>query len=211
MSDVPQTQPPGWYYAQGDPPGTQRYWDGQRWEGGPQPVPGAGADAVGGRPSNMPEPIMRVGARAIDYAVWLVIWIISQVIFVGSAIAAAASGSPDGVSYLASVFAVLLAVVGISAYEVLLVSTRGQTLGKMALGLKVVTEQGTPPEMKDAIMRILPYFVVGLLSAIIPLFIFLAYLIFLGLIVAGLVFLFTDDRQQTVWDKLAKTMVVSAT
>lgn len=21
-------QPAGWYYAEGDPPGTQRYWDG---------------------------------------------------------------------------------------------------------------------------------------------------------------------------------------
>lgn len=28
----------GWYYAQGDPPGTQRYWDGAQWIGGPKPV-----------------------------------------------------------------------------------------------------------------------------------------------------------------------------
>ena len=24
---------PGWYYAQGDAPGTQRYWDGTQWVG----------------------------------------------------------------------------------------------------------------------------------------------------------------------------------
>jgi hypothetical protein len=26
---------PGWYYAQGDPQGTQRYWDGHQWIGDP--------------------------------------------------------------------------------------------------------------------------------------------------------------------------------
>jgi hypothetical protein len=30
---------PGWYHAEGDPPGTQRYWDGAAWQGEPQPVP----------------------------------------------------------------------------------------------------------------------------------------------------------------------------
>ena len=30
---------PGWYYAQGDPPGTQRYWDGELWQGQPVPAP----------------------------------------------------------------------------------------------------------------------------------------------------------------------------
>jgi len=33
--------PPGWYPAEGDPPGTQRYWDGGQWQGGPQAVPAA--------------------------------------------------------------------------------------------------------------------------------------------------------------------------
>lgn len=33
---------PGWYQAEGDPPGTQRYWDGSAWQGGPQPSVGAG-------------------------------------------------------------------------------------------------------------------------------------------------------------------------
>lgn len=31
-------RPAGWYYAQGDPPGTHRYWDGSSWQGEPQPV-----------------------------------------------------------------------------------------------------------------------------------------------------------------------------
>jgi len=50
-------QPPGWYYAQGDPPGTQRYWDGELWIGEPQmtaaplgPPPPPGGYAAGGYP-----------------------------------------------------------------------------------------------------------------------------------------------------------------
>lgn len=31
---------PGWYYAEGDPPGTERYWDGTMWTEGPRPVGG---------------------------------------------------------------------------------------------------------------------------------------------------------------------------
>lgn len=38
MSNV---MPPGWYHAEGDPPGTHRYWNGGNWEGGPQPIPQA--------------------------------------------------------------------------------------------------------------------------------------------------------------------------
>ncbi len=32
---------PGWYHAQGDPAGTERYWDGTAWTEGPRPVGGA--------------------------------------------------------------------------------------------------------------------------------------------------------------------------
>ena len=33
----------GWYYAEGDPPGTHRYWDGTTWVGDPVPVAAPGA------------------------------------------------------------------------------------------------------------------------------------------------------------------------
>lgn len=32
---------PGWYHAQGDPEGTERYWDGSSWTEGPRPIGGA--------------------------------------------------------------------------------------------------------------------------------------------------------------------------
>lgn len=202
MSDAPQTQPPGWYYAQGDPPGTQRYWDGQKWEGGPQPVPGASQDAVAGAASGLAEPIMRIGARLIDYIVWIVISAIFGLVFgVGVALS-----SGDEVSFFAAFLAGLLATLAIVAYETVMVGTRGQTLGKMALGLKVVRVDGSPPDMKDGFMRILPYLVLGVLGALIP---FLPFIINVIIVIVSLIFLFTDPNRQAVWDKVAKTLVVA--
>ena len=50
MSDTGNERPAGWYHAEGDPPGTQRYWDGSAWQGGPQAAPdgGLGGGALGG-------------------------------------------------------------------------------------------------------------------------------------------------------------------
>ncbi len=39
---------PGWYHAQGDPPGTERYWDGAAWTEGPRPVGGSMPDTSSG-------------------------------------------------------------------------------------------------------------------------------------------------------------------
>lgn len=54
------TTPPGWYHAQGDPPDTQRWWDGSAWVGGPQPVgaasPTPAATPVPTPPASVPSP-----------------------------------------------------------------------------------------------------------------------------------------------------------
>ena len=47
--------PAGWYYAPGDPEGTQRYWDGAQWIGEPQ--------AQSQEPTPTAEPPSRLGAR----------------------------------------------------------------------------------------------------------------------------------------------------
>ncbi len=47
MSDTGNERHAGWYYAEGDPEGTQRYWDGSAWQGGPQAAP-LGAGGLGG-------------------------------------------------------------------------------------------------------------------------------------------------------------------
>jgi hypothetical protein len=40
----------GWYFAQGDPPGTERYWNGTSWEGTYRAVGGFSPSAPPGRP-----------------------------------------------------------------------------------------------------------------------------------------------------------------
>lgn len=54
----------GWYHAEGDPPGTVRYWDGSLWRGEPQPsvsaqpAPPVGAPTAAPPQSAIGEPIL---------------------------------------------------------------------------------------------------------------------------------------------------------
>jgi uncharacterized RDD family membrane protein YckC len=202
MSDTPQTQPPGWYYAQGDPPGTQRYWDGQKWEGGPQPIPGAPQDLTGG--PRLAEPINRIGARIIDGIAWIIMSVIITVIF-----GAGAVFSGGGVSYATAAASGIISVLAISAYEIAFVGTQGATPGKMLLGLLVTREDGSPPEMRDATMRMAHYLGLGTLSALAGVVGIVFDLALFVVVIVSLVYLFTDSRRQTVWDKIAKTLVVA--
>ena len=68
----------------------------------------------------------------------------------------------------------------------------GQTVGKKALGIKVVKEDGTPVDLVTAIIRYVGYIV----SAIV-----------LGL---GFLWVLFDDKKQGWHDKIAKTVVVKA-
>lgn len=45
MSD--SNQPAGWYPGEGDPPGTNRWWDGEMWVGDPVPAAPAAPSAGG--------------------------------------------------------------------------------------------------------------------------------------------------------------------
>lgn len=46
------TQPAaGWYFAQGDPPGTERYWNGSAWEGTYRAVGGFSPSSATARPA----------------------------------------------------------------------------------------------------------------------------------------------------------------
>lgn len=199
MSDAPQIQPPGWYYAQGDPPGTQRYWDGSSWQGGPQPVPGAEgavADSAGG---SLADPGKRIVARLIDGIIWFVISLVfSLVIAGGSAFAG------DQPSFLRGAIASLIGGAVVVAYEAFMVGTRGATAGKMALGMKVVNEDGSAADLNTGLRRMFLY--IGFIFiGMIPI---LGGLLFLIVAIVGLVFLFTDDKNQTPWDKIGKTLVV---
>lgn len=210
MTDYP-TQPAGWYYAQGDPPGTQRYWDGSSWVGGPQPVAGA-AGAVGGggaaAGAALAEPGARIGGRIIDGIIWAILGGIANGIFgTLSASFALASGDSADISFVRVLLAGIVSTLLVAAYEIIMVGNQGATLGKMALGTKVVNADGSPADIQTGTRRMYLYIACGILS-VLPVISFLGSIANFVIAVAGLIMLFTDDQRQTPWDKVGKTLVV---
>lgn len=197
MSDASQTQPPGWYHAHGDPPGTQRYWNGTGWIGDAQPIPGAEIPGYGVTDITLADPIQRAAARLVDLVVWAVFTLIISVPFGVSAAIGDSSTTDDLIG------TVLLCVV-ITIYEVLFITFKGGTPGKLLLKTRVVQKNGSPADAGNALRRMLTYIVYSLLSLIpvvgIPVLVLLA--------VASVVMLFIDDSHQTPWDKVGDTIVV---
>jgi uncharacterized RDD family membrane protein YckC len=193
MSETPST-PAGWYPAPGDPAGTHRYWDGVAWQGEPQPIQGApvaAADtAMTPHGQRLATAGQRVGARLIDAVISIAIAI---------PVFAAIFGSGLGEFN----FGVLLLGIAFSfAYEAAMVALKGGSLGKLILGLAVVRQDTgeTPPGWEPAIMRWIPS-LVGNIPVI-------GFLISLVVFVLSLFWLFNDPKRQTVYDRIAKTMVI---
>ncbi len=138
--------PPGWYQAAGDPPGTQRYWDGTQWQGGPQPVataggvsaPGGAQAAVGGG-----APAAQIGARIV--AALIDTGIVIGIIIVGTIVAAVLGAVADVLGLL--VFLVTyLGALGFGLYnQIYLLGTTGQSIGKKQQGVKLLANKTGQP------------------------------------------------------------------
>ena len=197
-------QPPGWYYAQGDPPGTQRYWDGTAWQGGPQAVPGteAGGGPGGYTKANLPSPWVRLLARIIDGLILFIPAIIIGIIFGATTggVGGFSSGgfSTDGGAIIASLLAGLIGL----AYEYFFLSKDGATPGKKVMSIKVISEDGSELGSDGAIRRLIlaAAGIVPIVGGII------GFVVGLGTIIM----IFTDDRRQVPADKVAKSLVVKA-
>ena len=72
------------------------------------------------------------------------------------------------------------------------ITERGQTVGKKVMNIKIVKEDGSDLEIKDAVLRLVGYFV----SSIV--------------IMLGFVWIFIDENNQGWHDKIAKTKVVAS-
>ncbi len=160
---------------------------------------------VGGQ--TIAKPGKRIIARMIDWVVWM------AAIFMGGVVIAATSDiSIDGdstTSGLVQLVVVIGFVALLAAYEVLMVAAVGGTIGKKALGLRVLTEEGTAVDFQTALLRFSPFIVLVLIQQI-PIIGAIGTIGTVLSATAALMMLFVDSRVQVPWDKLAKTLVVEA-
>ncbi|PTD94466.1 hypothetical protein C9439_02305 [archaeon SCG-AAA382B04] len=77
-------------------------------------------------------------------------------------------------------------------YFVVLEATRGQTLGKMLTGIKVVKQDGSPCDFSSSLIR-------NLLRVVDGIFVY----------VVGALFIAQSDKDQRLGDRIANTVVVS--
>jgi uncharacterized RDD family membrane protein YckC len=208
MSDA--SQPPGWYPAEGDPPGTVRWWDGGKWVGGPQQqgaqqqagyvAPGAGSLANG---RELADPWLRIAAKVIDTIVATLITLPFGV----AAIFSAFRSGADGTDFEVNIgLAIIGSIVG-AAYYTLMNTYMSATVGKLLVGLRIVKRDGTEPlGIPDGPKRSLMH-IVGIVGAI-PLIGILVSIVTTIVGLVSLVFLFTDPEHRTVMDRFADTYVV---
>lgn len=153
--------------------------------------PGVGPRATTG---SLASPLRRLGARLVD---GLVIGLPMVIVFTVAFAAYFEDGRPSD----EAIFQMTLIATAVGAlYEIVLIHLRGQTLGKMAVGIKVIqVEDGRPPSWNRASIR----YALPALAGFIPVAGGL-----LGLVVY--LWLLWDPQRQGLHDKAARTIVVMA-
>jgi uncharacterized RDD family membrane protein YckC len=112
----------------------------------------------------------RVGARILDTIVAAVVGFFAGLVFAFFVVVAAQMSGQPAAPMLArqsrSGFAVLaFAVLGELAYHTICEGLHGSTLGKLAVKMVVVQEDGTPCRVWPAAIRSLAYFIDSIFSA----------------------------------------------
>lgn len=131
----------------------------------------------------------RIVALIIDQIVIFFIMMVLAIVTIG--IAAATNPGPDSMVMPLAVFAFYgLLLGGIFCYHALMLQWKGQTLGKMAMKIKVVTPEGGPITPGQAWIRVLVMFL-------------LSNCLFIDYITA-----FFNDEKTTIHDMAARTRVV---
>jgi uncharacterized RDD family membrane protein YckC len=104
----------------------------------------------------------RVGARVIDLLVHYLVSFVSGIVFVIMlVIASGGHASPVAMARLqhTGIAGFFFGILGSFAYHVVFTSVHGSTLGKIALSMVVLQEDGSPCTFKSALIRELGYFV----------------------------------------------------
>ena len=155
-------------------------------------------------PGNLASMGKRFGARVIDGLISIVVIGVLGAVIIGSAFSQTTvdenGNITSGAGFFGGAFfgyAALVLVYGV-AYEVVLIALKGATLGKMALGIKVVREaDGGVPGWGPSVLRWVIPQVAGLVCGLITLAVYLSP------------FWDNTGRMQGWHDKVAKTLVVN--
>ncbi len=112
------------------------------------------AEVVTGEAVVIDLPFARFPTRAVALTLDLLVQVVLLILLSGVAVAAAAGGALNEAAFAAVELTVfVLIVVGYpTTFETL---SRGRTLGKLALGLRVVSDDGGPERFRQALMRAL--------------------------------------------------------
>ncbi|MGH1492962.1 MAG: RDD family protein [Acidimicrobiales bacterium] len=142
---------PGWYYAQGDAPGTQRYWDGTQWVGDPQMVGQAQDSLATATGAGVPA---EYGQRVI--AVLINFGIVIALVVVVAILAAIAGAINDGLGAAVTILGGL-AYLGFYIWnEIIRMGQTGQSIGKAQQNIKLVSDDtGQPVGAGMAFVRVL--------------------------------------------------------
>lgn len=135
----------------------------------------------------------RVGARVIDLIVHYIVTFFSGILFVILLmIASGGHASPVVLAKLqhTGILGFVFALLGSFAYQVVFTTLHGSTVGKIALSMVVVQEDGSPCGFKSGLIRELGYFVDAM---------------FFGII--GYTAMKDDPKQQRHGDEWAHTIV----
>ncbi len=143
------------------------------------------------------EPIQRVLARLIDGVIWIPVY------FILALIVGAAGTTSDAANVAANVGGIFILLGWAFLYDVVPMALRGQTVGKMVLGLKAIGPNGESPLGWPIAFKRWALTII----AVIPLLGIFIHLI-IGLV--SLVLLFSDDRSRTLHDMVGGTIVVKA-
>jgi len=153
-----QSAPTGWYYATGDPPDTERYWNGTEWEGEPVSVYGT---TPARRPMPPPPTARPVPQAEVPYALWisrlgaiLIDVILIAVLTIPMNMVSPGSVNPvlipspfnplgffSGLDSVISAIVTLITFVGIAWVWAWSPGETGQTPGKRMVGISVVDER----------------------------------------------------------------------
>ncbi len=120
--------------------------------GGYAPAPGVGPGSVAGQPADL---LTRFLARLIDYVILFVVnMVLVTVLVVGALMGDSAGfGGLGSTNFAAGAVAAVIGAVIYVGYFAYLESSRGQTVGKMAMKIKVIGPNGGNPTMNEAVRR----------------------------------------------------------